>query len=248
MLKNLLLSGLTLLLTNTNVSAEEISKEASNNYTIAPFEAHYNVLHKANPVGSGVRKLTYLDNGNAQYSYHTEIEWLIFDDIRSETSIVKLDNFKVTPTHYHYKRTGTGRDKSAQWSYDIPAGTAVNIEQNKTKKIDFPVNIQDKLSYHLQNRLKMIQNPKQDHFVYPVISTSGSIKNYVFQYDGEEEVMLPYGLVSTIRLKREVVEKERVTYAWFAPKLNYLMVKLHQSKGGVEQFEAQLTKVIELDK
>ena len=55
--------------------------------------------------------------------------------------------------------------------------------------------------------------------------------------------MLPYGLVKTIRLKREVVEKKRVTYAWFAPELNYLLVKLNQTKGDVEQFEAQLKSV-----
>ena len=89
----------------------------------------------------------------------------------------------------------------------------------------------------------MIENANQEHFVYPVIKTSGTIKNYVYQYDGEEELMLPYGLVKTIRLKREVIEKKRVTYAWFAPELNYLLVKLNQTKGDVEQFEAQLKSV-----
>jgi hypothetical protein len=76
--------------------------------------------------------------------------------------------------------------------------------------------------------------------VYPVIDTSGKIKNYVYQYDGEEELMLPYGTIKTIRLKREVIEKEKITYAWFAPKLDYLMVKLLQTKKGIEQFQAQL--------
>ena len=76
-----------------------------------------------------------------------------------------------------------------------------------------------------------------------MISTRGSIKNYEYQYDGEEELMLPYGLVKTIRLKREIVEKKRITYAWFAPELNYLLVKLYQVKAGAEQFEAQLATV-----
>ena len=55
--------------------------------------------------------------------------------------------------------------------------------------------------------------------------------------------MLPYGLVNTIRLKREGIEKHKGTYAWFAPELNYLLVKIQQIKSGVEQFEAQLTTV-----
>ena len=74
-----------------------------------------------------------------------------------------------------------------------------------------------------------------------MISTRGSIKNYQYLYDGEEELILPFGLVKTIRLKREIVEKKRITYVWFAPELNYLMVKLYQVKAGAEQFEAQLS-------
>ena len=63
----------------------------------------------------------------------------------------------------------------------------------------------------------------------------------MYQNDGEEELVLPYGLIKTVRFKREVLEKKRVTYAWFAPELDFLLVKLYQVKAGVEQFEAQLT-------
>ena len=55
--------------------------------------------------------------------------------------------------------------------------------------------------------------------------------------------MLPFGLVKAIRLKREVIEKKKITYSWFAPELNFLMVKIQQIKSGVEQFDAQLTSV-----
>jgi hypothetical protein len=89
----------------------------------------------------------------------------------------------------------------------------------------------------------LINNPDQKRFVYPVIRTSGSVKDYIYLYDGEEEIMLPYGLVKTIRLKREISEKKRITYAWFAPELNYLLVKLYQVKAGAEQFEAQLSRI-----
>ena len=108
---------------------------------------------------------------------------------------------------------------------------------------NFTDGLLDKLSYHLQNRIDLINNPNQKRFVYPVISTKGSVKNYEYLYDGEEELILPYGLVKTIRLKREITEKKRVTYAWFAPDLNYLLVKLYQVKAGAEQFEAQLSSL-----
>ena len=94
---------------------------------------------------------------------------------------------------------------------------------------------------YVQNRIDLINNPEQKRFVYPVISSKGSVKDYQYLYDGKEELILPYGLVKTIRLKREIIEKKRITYAWFAPELDYLLVKLYQVKGGSEQFEAQLS-------
>lgn len=207
---------------------------------VPAFNANYTILRSSKSVGKATRKLSYLDNGMAKYSYHTDIEWLIFSDTRDETSTVKLNGNKVTPINYVFKREGTGRDKYYEWSYDTANGTATDEKKNKTKTIDFPDNIQDSLSYHLQHRLNLISKPEQKQFVYPVIKSSGSLKNYVYQYDGEEEIMLPYGLVKTVKFKREVVEKKRITYAWFAPELDYLLVKLYQIKGDVEQFEAQL--------
>ena len=208
--------------------------------TIKPYQATYNILHKHKKVGEGKRTLEAIDNGLTKYSYNTDIEWLIFSDTRKETSIVKVDNNQVLPTHYDYIREGTGRDKSYEWTYNVTNNKAKNVKKNKELTIEFPENIQDKLSYQLQHRLNMMANPEQKQYSYTVIGTSGKIKDYVFDYDGEEEIVLPYGLVKTIRLKREVAEKKRITYAWFAPELDYLMVKLYQIKGDVEQFEAQL--------
>lgn len=246
MLKPLLISLaiITPIVTSSIAKAEEKSSSSLVNPIVKPFKASYNVLHKSKPVGTGVRQLKYLEHGFAEYSYKTNIEWLIFSDTRAEKSIVKLEgDNKVIPTRYTFKREGTGKDKFQDWQYDISANKAVDVKKERVKKVSFPDNIQDKLSYHFQNRLNLIANPKQQHFVYPVITTSGSIKNFVYQYDGEEEIMLPYGLIKTIRLKREVIDKKRITYAWFAPELNYLLVKLYQVKAGVEQFEAQLTSV-----
>jgi hypothetical protein len=227
----------------TPASADETKASV----VIPAFNASYTIIHKSKSVGTATRHLSYVEDNIADYSYSTDIEWLIFSDSRRETSRVSINGHKVTPMEYQFVRKGTGRDKSYHWRYDTANGIATNQKKHKQLSVDFPDNIQDKLSYHLQNRFNLISNPEQKHFVYPVISTSGKIKNYVYQYDGEEEIMLPYGLVKTIKLKREVIEKKRVTYAWFAPELDYLLVKLYQVKSGVEQFEAQL-KSLEISK
>lgn len=210
---------------------------------IPAYRASYTLLHKSDPVGTAIRELTYLDENKVRYHYETDISWLIFSDKRSETAIVSLENNQITPLRYAYYREGTGRDKSYQWLYDFKNKTATDLKKDKIIKLDFTDGLMDRLSYHLQNRIDLIKSPEQKRFIYPVISNKGSIKNYEYQYDGEEELILPYGLVKTIRLKREIVDKKRITYAWFAPELNYLLVKLYQVKAGAEQFEAQLSKV-----
>ena len=130
---------------------------------IAPFTAQYCILHKSDPVGSATRQLSYLKNGLARYSYHTEIEWLIFSDQRSETSVVHMSKEKVTPTHYIYKREGTGRDKYYEWQYDAKNNQALNLKDNPEGKkitVDFSQSLQDKFSYHLQHRLNLINKDK----------------------------------------------------------------------------------------
>jgi len=218
-----------------------VAKKINDTPIINPFIATYAVLHKGKKVGKGIRQLSYLDNGMVEYSYETDISWLIFSDKRKEVSKVRLKNDRVIPLFYEYTREGTGRDKHYVWEFDATNNLATDLKNDHSIKVDFSQPLQDTLSYHLQHRLTMIAHPEQRQFVYPVIKTSGKIKNYVYQYDGEEELMLPYGLIKTIRLKREVIEKKRITYAWFAPELNYLLVKLYQIKAGTEQFEAQLT-------
>lgn len=219
--------------------AEPLSSD-SNSQLVPAFTAQYTITRNHDAIGTAVRQLRYLSPELAEYSYSTNLEWFIFSDKRSETSVVKINKDQLTPTHYIFKREGTGTDKSSEWTYDIKNNSAKDVSKNKDKKLIFPENIQDKLSYHLQNRLNLITSPEQKHFVYPVISTSGKIKNYEYEYDGEEDLMLPYGLVKSLRFKRVVTKKNQVTYAWFSPELNYVLVKLRLEKEGVQQFEAQL--------
>ena len=74
-----------------------------------------------------------------------------------------------------------------------------------------------------------------------MINTAGSIKDYIYEYDGEEELDSSLWFSKNYRFKREIKDKERITYAWFAPEFDYLLVKLYQTKAGNEQFEAQLS-------
>lgn len=234
----------TLLLPACFVNAETVEQQSKGKQPLPAFTAQYSILHKADVVGTAVRQLSYQADGSVNYHYETKVEWLIFSQTRSETSILSINNNQITPQHYTYIREGTGKDKRYEWLYNVNDNTAQDLgRKRKITPLDFSNNLQDKLSYHLQHRLNLITDVKQKEYVYSVVNTSGSISDHVYQYDDEEELILPYGLVKTIRFKREVKEKDRTTYAWFAPELDYLLVKLYQVKAGNSQFEAQLSSL-----
>ena len=228
---------------------QPVQSQTQNIKALPAFTAQYTVLHKSDPVGTAVRQLSYQKDGSINYHYKTKVKWLIFSQTRTETSILSIKKNQVTPQHFTYTREGTGRDKSYEWRFNAKENSGQNIgKKQKVVPLDFSKNLQDPLSYHLQHRLNLINDATQKEYSYTVIRTSGSLGDYIYQYDGEEELILPYGLIKTIRFKREVKEKKRITYAWFAPELDYLLVKLYQIKDGNEQFEAQLTNLTTDDK
>ena len=218
----------------------EASHTHASSHLVPSFIAKYSISRSNDQIRKAERTLRYISPEVAEYSYQTHLEWLIFSDQRTEFSTVHIKDGQLTPQHYRFTRKGTGSDKAYDWTYDVENDTAINILKNKTKSVDFPTNVQDKLSYHLQNRLNLITAPETKHFSYPVIGTNGKIKNYEYDFDGEEDLMLPYGLVKTLRFKRVVAKKSKITYAWFSPEHQYLLVKLRLEKEGVEQFQAEL--------
>jgi hypothetical protein len=59
-----------------------------------------------------------------------------------------------------------------------------------------------------------------------------------------ETLVLPYGTVKTIKVERIYENSERQTIAWFAPELDYALVRIWKGKSGVEQFDIQLKELV----
>lgn len=218
-------------------SGNSISQEVVSH--VDDFTAKFNIIHDDDIVGKAVQTLQNLPDGSVKFTYKTDIEWLIFSDHRNEITTNKIVDGLVIPLSYKSTREGTGKDKFYEWIYDASAKTATNVKKNnKVKNIDWPKGLQSKLSYHLQSRLNLINNKKD--FNFKTLSSSAKIKEYKYEYIGKEELMLPYGVIEAIKLRRKKPNSKQVTYAWFAPSLNYMMVKLHQIESSFQQFQAQL--------
>lgn len=214
---------------------------------LTPFKAKYILLHKKDEVGFANRSLIKLADGSYQFSYETDLEWFIFSDYRMEISKLTIENGVAQPNEYQFVRRGTGKDKKYHLTFDKNQSTTTNVIKNKTQKVEWVEKVQDKLSYLLQARLNLKNNVTDYNF--SVFNRDGNIdlNRYQFEVVGEEDLILPYGIIKTVKVKREIPDKKKATYAWFAPELDYLLVKLYHQKGGFEQFEAQLDTLELLD-
>lgn len=231
--------GLFLACFSNSLTAAEPTSPVS---SIPDFTAKYNIVHDGDIVGKAERTLKNLPDGSFNFNYKTDIEWLIFSDHRREITTNKIVNGKVLPLTYKSDREGTGKDKYYHWQFDHTNKTAYNLKKKKKPmKGEWVDGLQSKLSYHLQSRLNLINGVK--NFNFEALSTSGGTSSYNYEYIGKEELMLPFGVIDAIKLRRKKPNTKQVTYAWFAPKLNYLMVKLHQIESDFKQFHAELVSI-----
>ncbi|SFC65735.1 DUF3108 domain-containing protein [Pseudoalteromonas denitrificans] len=206
--------------------------------SVKEYTAKYDVLRKGERYGRATRILKKLDNNNCRISYESDIEWMIFSDKRTEISTFPCYDNHVSPKNYQMIRTGTGRDKNYKISFDR---TNKQVFSNKEKfplKLIWDDQLQDGISYQVQFRRDIKQGKTE--FDYPLVDKKGRVRHYKFQVVGKETITLPFGNVETIKVKRLYDNDKRQVSVWFAPSLDYMMVRTWKGEKGVEQFDIQL--------
>ena len=66
---------------------------------------------------------------------------------------------------------------------------------------------------------------------------------YHYKVVAEEMLPLPYGNIKTLRIARIEQNSDKQIYAWVAPELDYMLVRLWRGEDNVEQFDVQLHKL-----
>jgi len=198
------------------------------------FKANYKVFRKGSELGEAYRQLTK-ENGQYMLETDSQISWLFLSDSRHERSTFNVEQGKVVPLSYSFKRTGTGRDKKTELTFNQDKITSVY--KNKTVEINATPDMLDPQLYQLVMQQQLLAGDKE--FEYPVVHRGKQV-NYKFRIIATEELTLPYGKVSAIKLERVRESSRRQTLLWVAPSLNYTMVKLTQFKDGKEQADLQL--------
>ncbi|MEO2266590.1 DUF3108 domain-containing protein [Pseudoalteromonas pernae] len=206
--------------------------------SLIEYNATYYVTRQGERHGEAQRSLQKVGDNTYELSYRSEIEWMVFSDEREESSRFEYIDGDVTPLDYKLERTGTGPDKTYKISFDHAEQQVFSNQSKYAVECPWNPDYQDVLSYQIALRKGLANG--ETKFSYPIIDKKGNTREYQFEVLGTETITLPIGNVETIKVKRVYDNDKRQAMVWFAPSMNYMMVRMFKGKDGVEQFQVEL--------
>lgn len=216
-------------------NASAAKDKLSNVLELTPFYAKYKAFRNGNELGHALMTLEKLEDRYKLY-YESDVSIFFLSDRRTETSFFRVIDKQFEQMEYRYTRDGTGRDKRLHLTFDAE-------NQQIIKDKDGIINWQGEWDnqlyrFDLQNKLKR----NEADISYNLINYRGQLKTYGFEVVGEEVLELPFGKLNTIKVRTIRKSKKRETWSWFAPDLNYQLVRLQQFKEGDEQGDIRLSE------
>lgn len=158
-----------------------------------------------------------------------------------ESSRFQWQAEQIQPQKYTYKRSAFGKKKQVEVEFDWPAMQVTNLVKDKPWQMKIDDGVQDKISYQLLLQQEVAAGKTE--FIYQV-ADGGHLKEYRFVAEGTEQIEAPIGTFEAIRVKRvRDAGNERQTYIWFAPELNYQIIKLHQIEKKDKEYSLLLKSI-----
>ena len=204
--------------------------------TISPYQANY-LAHSKGFKLKLERSLKQQDNGQWQLSNITQV---LFSHI-TESSVFTLADKQLQPLSYHYDNP-LSRKKNSSLLFDPAANTVQEREQNnKTLALTQPS--YDQLSFQMQLRLDLINNPQFKQKRYQLVD-GDDLKQYQVELVGEETIKVGAGSFAAVKLKQYRPGKDKYTLIWLAKDWQYFILRLQRFKKGSSDSSIELQNAI----
>lgn len=207
--------------------------------TLHPFRATYSATLDAGVAISAdaVRELRQLEDGS--WVFDSTANALVAS--QQEQSRFTYRDGMIRPLGYHYLREVLGKERRADITFDWQQGRVTTTVKGKPWQMSITPGTQDKLSYQLQLRRDLARGKTEMRYQ---VADGGPLSEYRFRVLGEETVSTPQGDYRTVKVER-VREQDagRTTHIWFAPALEYLIVKLYQTEPDGKEYGLLLNQL-----
>lgn len=174
--------------------------------------------------GSAVRTLKFENSGRARLRFEGKILGTL---IQEETQL-HWNGCLPVPSHYSRSKSNLLRNSIIdEQVFDWTRQQVVTRHKDDNTKLSISAPSYDPLSVQLALRCDLIADRKS--FEYTVIYKQ-KLNRYVFKVIGTEKLQTPLGLLSTIKVIRSNNRDGKQTSLWFAPQLDYALVRLEQKE------------------
>ena len=196
------------------------------------FAAKFSLKAHGTVIGKTEWSLTTNDANELIYKSESKaagIAALITNDHIVERSVWRREPQGLLPHTYKYDRSGGKREKRVAVAFDWKNGLARNTAKGETWSMPVPEGTLDKLGYVIV-MMHDLNTGKRD--LQYQIADGGKLKLYRFKAIGEESLKTPFGVLSTVIMRRIRDDKRETTY-WCATQYRYLPIKVeHREKDG----------------
>ena len=220
------------------ISSSVVALDNQDN-TIQPFVAHYSSTWDVGLKigGKATRQLQQLENGQWQLSLNAKAMVAKLN----ESSVMAITNGQILPLDYQYQRKILNRKKQLRVQFDWPQQQATTTTSDSWK-MPIKAPLQDKLSVQLQLRKDLSQTPTPtaNQLSYQV-AAGGQIETFTYQVHDQEQLVLSSGQYTAIKVERiRDQSSQRQTYIWFAPELNYHVIRIVQIEPDGKRYQLDL--------
>ena len=134
-------------------------------------------------------------------------------------------------TSYSYRRRGLGRTREATLDIDREASTAIaHRDGREPREFDISDTTTDILSQTLGLQCQLMRGEREDIAID--VASERRRETMVYRAEGEENVRVPAGRFDAVRVIRvRDDDSDRRTLLWFAPELDYALIKMVQDDG-----------------
>jgi len=210
---------------------------SSASFALTPFSAEYVANFKL-PFSGSAQISLFKQGDNWQYKFEAS---MLVAGI-TETSIFTIDDAnKLVAQKYSYARSGMGGGNKNIAQTFTKDGTVSIKRGDKATTIKTPNDVLDKSLYQIALQRDLAAGGTE--FSYQVLD-GDELETYNFAVIGEDTVKTKLGKFKAIKVQRIRENSKRNTLIWFAPKLNFLLVKLEQSETDGKNYQIVLKKAV----
>jgi hypothetical protein len=200
----------------------------------SPFVARYDAFRHDKNIGKAELSLKPINGELYELKYSSKVSRFFLSDKRYETTVFSFVDGIITPITYDFKRKGTGPNKSLNAKFDADSQTIILSDQDN---LEWEGEFDNQL-FRIDISRQLAQNKTQ--FEYKFLNYRGQKRDYKIEVVNTEVLTLPYGNIEAIKVRVNRDSSKRQTYAWFAPSLDYILVRLQQFKDNEEQGDIRL--------